>query len=116
MTTPGYNSLDMVLDDPMFTVGPPLDQNIYRYVLGLLPAAYYFTQDILYFVQLILLGPQLQGKNVQEGISTDFGIIEFLKTVFVTKRPKSDDLIQFEDHMLPELKERFSVKKAKRVM
>jgi hypothetical protein len=43
MTTPGYNSLDMVLDDLMFTVGPPLDQNIYRYVLGLLPAAYYFT-------------------------------------------------------------------------
>jgi hypothetical protein len=67
-------------------------------------------------VQLILLGPQLQGRNVQEGISTDFDIIEFLKTVFTAKRPKSEELVEFEDHMLPELKERFSLKKAKRVM
>ena len=53
------------------TIEPPLDNSFYRYGLALLPASYFFVNDLLYLLSTFMIGPvsskgNLKGTNFVE--------------------------------------------------
>jgi len=42
--------IDLFIGETVETIEPPLDNTLYRYGLALIPASYFFLNDVLYLL------------------------------------------------------------------
>ena len=88
--------IDLFIGETVETIEPPLDNTLYRYGFALLPASYFFLNDLLYLLSLFMTVMVSSKGKLKGNYFVEEGGLFSINDLLSWKPSKSEDQVQFE--------------------